>query len=274
MGLTDSPPLAYIGQPAMKKMGAKQAYSVIHGVVYLPLCFLGFSGVLMSIIAVVAINPIVVSRSAMTTRSQCVVSLSLEIFIGLIICSDTLAITPQRHYPAFLLGTMSVVADWAQGTIVNGVSNAYSNFTLANVQFSPNVTAAISGFSYRGLINFAGGSLLQSVFLTAILMYMIDRKFVRAAVWSTLAAVFSLFGLINAKSVGVLVRTTDDGWRFSVAYLMLTGFFLVLEVLQRNRLVSAPETEPDDLSSVEWAEWMRQRALGDSSVTELINDAI
>jgi hypothetical protein len=55
--------LAYIGQPAMKKMGAKQAYSVIHGLSYLPLCFFGISGVLISIIAVVAINPIVVSEN-------------------------------------------------------------------------------------------------------------------------------------------------------------------------------------------------------------------
>lgn len=45
----------------MKKMGAKQAYSIIHGLSYLPLCFFGISGVLLSIIAVVAINPIVVS---------------------------------------------------------------------------------------------------------------------------------------------------------------------------------------------------------------------
>jgi hypothetical protein len=62
---------------------------------------------------------------------------------------------------------MSIVADWAQGTIVNGVSNAYLNFTLPNVQFSPNVSSAITGFSYRGLVNFAGGSLLQSVFITS-----------------------------------------------------------------------------------------------------------
>ena len=45
----------------MKKMGAKQAYSMIHGLSYLPLCFLGISSVLISIVAVVAINPIVVS---------------------------------------------------------------------------------------------------------------------------------------------------------------------------------------------------------------------
>ncbi|CAF0739769.1 unnamed protein product [Adineta ricciae] len=245
---------AYIGQPAMKKMGARQAYSIVHGLVYMPLCFFGFSGMLMSIIAVAAINPMV-------------------IFIGLIICADTLAITPQRHYPAFLLGTMSVVADWAQGTIANGVSNAYANFTLPNVQFSPNVTSAITGFSYRGLVNFAGGSLLQSVFLTAILMYIIDRKFLRAAVWSSMAAFFSLFGLINAKNVGLLVNKADDGWKFTVAYSMLVVFFLLLEILQRRRWIKQQETEPDDLSTIEWAEWKRQQALEGLNGEEILNSA-
>ena len=179
----------------------------------------------------------------------------------MVICADTLAITPQRHYPAFLLGIMSIVADWAQGTIVNGVSNAYANFTLPNVQFSTNVTSAITGFSYRGLSNFAGGSLLQSVFTTAIMMYMIDRKFLRAIVWSLLAGFLSFFGLINANSVGVLVKNTDDGWRFAVAYMMLAVFFLLLEVAQRKYWIKGQETEPDDLSSMEWAEWKREQAL-------------
>lgn len=51
---------AYIGHPAFKKMGAKQAYSIVHGLAYLPLCFFGVTALLISIIAVVSINPIVV----------------------------------------------------------------------------------------------------------------------------------------------------------------------------------------------------------------------
>ncbi|CAF1274572.1 unnamed protein product [Rotaria sordida] len=233
---------AYIGHPAMKKMGAKQAYSIINGICYLPLCFFGISGLLISIISVVAINPVV-------------------IFIGLVICSDTLAITPQRHYPAFLLGLMPIIADWAKGTILSGVSNAYSNFTLPNVQFSSNVSSFITGFSYRGLANFAGGSLLQSIFVTAIFMYMIDRKFLQATVWSLLASFLSLFGLINSSNVGVLVKNTDDGWRFTVAYVMLAAFFLVLEIIQRKHWIKGQEREPDDLSSLEWAEWKREQGL-------------
>jgi hypothetical protein len=95
---------------------------------------------------------------------------------------------------------------------------------------------------------------------------MIDRKFVRATVWSLLAGFFSLFGLINANSVGVLVKSKDDGWRFAVAYTMLAVFFLLLEVAQRRHWVKEQETEPDDLSSVEWAEWKREQALEKSTI--------
>jgi len=42
-------------------MGAKQAYSIINGLAYLPLCFLGINALLISILAIVSINPIVVS---------------------------------------------------------------------------------------------------------------------------------------------------------------------------------------------------------------------
>ena len=163
---------------------------------------------------------------------------------------------------------MSIVADWAQGTIINGVTTAYSNFVLPNTQFSPNITAAISSFSYRGLVNFAGGSQLQCIFITAIMMYMTDRKFLHAAVWSFLAAIFAFFGLINSGAVGILVKSTDDGWRFSVGYMSMVVLFGALELAQRKKWVKEQETEPDDLSSPEWIEWKRQQKLEESSTSE------
>lgn len=53
--------LAYIGHPAYKKMGARQAYSAINCLIYLPLCFFGIIGIFLRIIAVVAVNPVIVS---------------------------------------------------------------------------------------------------------------------------------------------------------------------------------------------------------------------
>lgn len=156
---------------------------------------------------------------------------------------------------------MPIIADWAKGTIISGVESAYTRFLINDTQFDPNITSSISGFSYGGLLNFSGGSLLQCIFLTAIFMYMIDRKFIRALVWCLLAAFFAFFGLINAPGVGVLTKKTDDGWKFTIAYIMMAVLFGFFHFAQHKHWVKHPETEPDDLSSVEWAEWNRQRLL-------------
>ncbi len=43
-------------------MGARQAYSVINCLIYLPLCFFGIIALFLRIIAVVAVNPVIVSN--------------------------------------------------------------------------------------------------------------------------------------------------------------------------------------------------------------------
>ena len=146
---------------------------------------------------------------------------------------------------------MPVIADWAKGTIISGVADAYSNFVQNHTDFNEVVSARITGFSYRGLVSFSGGSLLQCIFITAIFMYMIDRKFIRAIVWSLLGSLFALFGLINAPGVGVLTKKNDDGWKFSVAYVMMAVVFAGFEIAQRRQWIKQPETAPDDLSNVQ-----------------------
>jgi hypothetical protein len=96
---------------------------------------------------------------------------------------------------------------------------------------------------------------------------MIDRKFIHAAGWSFLAGVCALFGLINASAVGILVKSTDDGWRFTIGYMSLVVVFGMLEFAQRKKWVKGQETEPDDLSSIEWAEWKRQQNLEETVTT-------
>ncbi|CAF1379119.1 unnamed protein product [Rotaria sp. Silwood1] len=180
-------------------------------------------------------------------------------------CAETLAITPSRHYPAFLLGLTPVVADWARGTIINGVAVAYLNLTLPNVDFTQNVTSRITDFSYHGLANLAGGSLLQCILITAIIMYMIDRKFIRGAVWSFLAGLLSFFGLIHSSNLGILYSKTDDGWQFTVGYATMILLFILCEIAQRWKWIEGPEREPDDLSSEEWHEWNRMQQLNRES---------
>jgi hypothetical protein len=51
---------SYFSHSAFKKIDAKQAYSIIHGLTYLLSCFLGVSALLISIIVIVSINLIVI----------------------------------------------------------------------------------------------------------------------------------------------------------------------------------------------------------------------
>jgi AGZA family xanthine/uracil permease-like MFS transporter len=163
---------------------------------------------------------------------------------------------------------MPIIADWAKGTVISGVTNAYIGLVQNGLTFDQDISSRITGFSYRGLLNFSGGSLLLCIFLTAIFMYMIDRKFIRAAMWSLLAAVFALFGLINAPGVGVLVEKNDDGWKFTVAYVMMAVLFGCFEIAQRRKWIKQPETEPDDLSSNEWAQWNREQLAGENHINQ------
>ena len=58
---------AYIGHPAYKRMGARQAYSAINCLIYLPLCLFGIIALFLSVIAVIAVNPVIVSSISNST---------------------------------------------------------------------------------------------------------------------------------------------------------------------------------------------------------------
>ncbi len=72
-----------------------------------------------------------------------------------------------------------------------------------HTDFNPNTSSYITSFWYCDLVNFSVGSLLQYKFLTAIFIYMIDRNFLQAVIWSLLAAGFVLFDVLG---VGILTQ--------------------------------------------------------------------
>ena len=50
-------------------MGSRQAYSVINCLIYLPLCFFGIVALFLRVIAVVAVNPVIVSCARISLMS-------------------------------------------------------------------------------------------------------------------------------------------------------------------------------------------------------------
>lgn len=174
------------------------------------------------------------------------------IFVGLIIGADTLEITPKRHYAAFLFGLVPLVTQWGDTTVSSSISSAYDeaygsyfssidatyhiaeklNLTLQTISWDDIVNKHLAGFNYIGTRNLGLGGLLESIFLTAIMIFLIDRRFLKAGAWSVVAALLSFIGLINSPKIGWLVQQDDVGWKFSVAYLSCAALFFLLHFLQ------------------------------------------
>merc|ERR1711998_516602 len=134
--------------------------------------------------------------------------LPLVVFVGFMVTSDAFESVPFRHLPACIFGLMPSVADWSATGCSAGVSS--------------------------GLTSFAQGSLLVAMFLAAILTHMIDRSFLSAAAWCSVASLCSLFGLIHSPEVGVNFSANDwSQLRFFVAYISIAAILLIVALVQR-----------------------------------------
>jgi len=84
----------YLGQPAYKKMGASRGYSLLNGTVFFLIGISGLHAFFDAIIPREAVVPVVA-------------------FVGLMIASETIDLTPRRLRPAILLGMLLPIFDWS-----------------------------------------------------------------------------------------------------------------------------------------------------------------
>ncbi|CAK9030406.1 Uncharacterized protein SCF082_LOCUS19201, partial [Durusdinium trenchii] len=140
----------YIGHPAYKKMGAGTLYSVFNAIVLFIVSLTGLFGLILALIPGTAVAP-------------------LLIFVGLMICQEALVATRPHEYPAFILGLVPSLADYAQQ---NGNSN-------------------------DGILALSRGALLVSLLTTTITVYGCNRQFLKSGFFAGVGAFLSLFGIIH-----------------------------------------------------------------------------
>jgi AGZA family xanthine/uracil permease-like MFS transporter len=171
------PPAVYIGHPGWKDAGGRASYSLASGVAIGLLCFLGLFGVLDSILPVPAIVPIL-------------------LYIGLLIGAQAFQAVPRIHAIAVVAAILPNLAQWAHGLIDNALSAAG---TTANDVGMESLNGA--GVVYEGLKVFGEGAVLVGLVLGTMVTFIIDKKFLYAAIASAVGAVLSFIGLIHAPEV-------------------------------------------------------------------------
>ena len=193
------PPAVYIGHPGWKAAGGRTCYSLASGVVIALMCFLGLFGLLGALLPLPAIVPIL-------------------LYIGLLIGAQAFQETPKRHAVAVVFALIPNIASWASGLIDNALIAAGTTASQVGEAALTN-----AGLVYEGLKLLGGGAILAGLVLGAITAFIIDKRFVSAAVYCFIGAVLGFIGLIHAEQVGWNVGG-QIALGYAFAGIILLGF--------------------------------------------------
>lgn len=192
------PPAVYIGHPGWKAVGGRIGYSLATGVSVAIICLFGLVGLFLAVIPIQALVPIL-------------------LFIGLVIGAQAFTTTPARHAPAVVLAMLPNIAAWAQGQIDGALGAAGTNAGTVG-----NGPLADAGVIYEGMAIFGGGAVVAGLVLGAIAVFIIDREYSRAIVYSIVGAILAATGFIHAAQL--IVSVENGGLVFGTPSPVFLGY--------------------------------------------------
>jgi AGZA family xanthine/uracil permease-like MFS transporter len=187
----------YIGHPGWKAMGGRIGYSAATGITVIVLSWFGIIAVMVALVPVVAISPIL-------------------LYIGMLIGSQAFQETPKAHAPAIVLALTPHLAAWGKLQIDNALGAAGTSAAAVGLDKLQQM-----GVLYRGLSVMGGGAILGGLMLAAIAVFVIERQFMKAAVFALVAAVLTFFGFMHGETLGI-----GESPILSASYLAVAGILL------------------------------------------------
>ncbi len=200
------PPAVYIGHPGWKDAGGRASYSLASGVAIGILCFIGLFGILDALLPVPAIVPIL-------------------LYIGLLIGAQAFQAVPRLHAVAVVAALLPNLAEWGRGLIDNALNAAGTS--AAEVGMAALNSA---GVVYEGLKVLGEGAVLVGLILGSMVCFILEKKFVYAAIAAAVGAALSFIGLIHAPQVEWAASPA-----VSLGYLFFAVVCLIYHVLPGSK---------------------------------------
>jgi AGZA family xanthine/uracil permease-like MFS transporter len=201
----------YIGHPGWKAMGGRIGYSAATGLMVIVLSWFGIVALLLSLVPVVAISPIL-------------------LYIGMLIGAQAFQETPRSHAPAVVLALVPHLAAWCKTLMDGALQAAGTNAHAVGLDKLGQV-----GVLYQGLEVLGGGAILTGLVFGAIGAFIIDKRFLAAAVSAAAGAVLTFFGFMHGESVGIAVTPS-----VAIAYAIVAGLLLALSRTTAEAEAPAP----------------------------------
>jgi len=165
----------YIGHPGWKALGARWGYSWLNGAVISGLVFIGGVGQVLHWVPLE-------------------VTLGILLWIGLVMTAQAFQASPPQHALAVAIGLIPSLAAWLQVQIEASLRAAGTNLYNVIDKFGTDL-------HMRGVVALSQGFLLSSIIYAAVVAFVIDRRFRRAACWLLVASGLSCVGLLHAYNL-------------------------------------------------------------------------
>jgi len=210
------PTTIYIGHPGWKRMGARTGYSVLNAAFFTLVVFTGTIGSIARIVPIEA-------------------GMAILVWIAVIIASQAFTATPREHAPAVVIGLLPALAAWGWLLVEMTQFGLKTGGQLSWQTGLPSVVEILGGSSLpyvKGLLALKSGFMFSAMFLSAIAVFLIERRFWKAAAWSVVAALFTLAGLMHSYSLTPTAVREDlrpgFAWEAAAGYLALGILFAML----------------------------------------------
>jgi AGZA family xanthine/uracil permease-like MFS transporter len=217
------PTTIYIGHPGWKGLGARIGYSVLNGIFITILSVFGLIALISAIIPIEA-------------------GMAIVLWIGIVIGSQAFQAVPKNHSPAVIVGLFPALAGWAI-LMIQSVFN-YADGKLQGILASEGIknihhiwlsesplTQPILPYALDGVLSLSQGFLLSAMVWGSIVVFIIDRNFLKAGAWCFIGSILSLFGIIHSYHLTGNAILNDFSilvfGKFVLAYLFL-GLLLIL----------------------------------------------
>ena len=239
------PTTIYIGHPGWKALGARSGYSILNGIFFTGLFLFGLGPFLNALIPIEA-------------------GAAIVMYIGIIITAQAFQATPREHAPAVAIALFPALAALIVVMLNNyfdvaglGASGAK---TLVDFLHAPEPRTLY----LSGMLTLTGANsawIVVTLILAAIGTALIDHKYKDAAIWSGIATVLTLLGLLHAYRLeGNTVRelflwhkiSAESGYGYrafpiAAGYGLATVLFALVAYRSRspaNAQAASPNPEP------------------------------
>lgn len=193
------PTTVYLASVSSKWLGGGRGYSILNGFIFFLASTFGLIAAMAAIIPLEVVAPILV-------------------FVGISMVSQTFSSIPEKHYPAAVLAMFPYLASYLSTKFAASAPEALN-------AVSPSIEAL------------GQGAMFTAIIFGAILVYIIDQDYKKAASTSLLAAIMAAFGFIHAAELSFLYDS-----QFVLAYLVVSLTLFIFH-LSENRVKNARNNE-------------------------------